>query len=93
MVRVRIKVIYAKLPIRHAHVIIYSSKLANDLATAAIASLAYTSYEVYLNNDNKLEWRTIEDGQEVILHKEPLTSWQQRMGARILQFLPIKSQL
>jgi hypothetical protein len=46
-----------------------------------------------LNNDNKLEWRTIEDGQEVILHKEPLTSWQQRMGARILQFLPIKSQL
>lgn len=74
-------------------VIIYSPKLATNLATNAFKSLPYMSYEVYLNNHNKLRWRTTEDGQEVVLHKEPLTTWKQRMVTRFLQFLPIKSQL
>ena len=73
-------------------VIIYSPKLANYLASNAIKSFPDTCYEVYLN-DNKLRWRTIDNGQEVIFHKDPNTSWHQRMVTKFLQFLPIKSQL
>jgi hypothetical protein len=33
------------------------------------------SYELFLNEDGNLRWRGEENGQEVILSKEPQTSW------------------
>ena len=51
------------------------------------------SYELFLNDEGNLRWRGEENGQEVILSKEPQTSWWQRFSAGFLGTLPIKSQL
>lgn len=74
-------------------VIIHSSKLASHLAERANEALAEISYELFLNDDGKLRWREMNDGQEVILHKDPHTTWWQRMKGGLLQMLPIKGQL
>ncbi len=73
--------------------IIYSPKLGSLMAERANAALAKKTYELFLSDTGGLRWRTFNDGQEVVLSKEPHTSWWQRMEGGFLQMLPIKGQL
>ena len=51
------------------------------------------AYQVFLNEDGKVRWRAWEDGEEIILDKEPETTWWDRFKAGFVKILPIKSQL
>ena len=74
-------------------VIIRSPELAGEIADVINERLAEQTYEVILNEQGKLRWRGLEDGQEVILKKEPQTTWSQRFAAGFMRILPIRSQL
>ena len=50
------------------------------------------TYELFLNDREKLRWRGLEDGEEVIFEKEPATTWGQRFMANLMRIMP-KSQL
>jgi putative cardiolipin synthase len=73
--------------------IIHSPQLASLMAKRANAALAKKTYELFLSDSGGLRWRAYNDGQEVVLSKEPHTSWWQRVKGRFLQMLPIKDQL
>jgi putative cardiolipin synthase len=74
-------------------VIIDSPELAGEFAELFHSLERDKSYELFLNDDGNLRWRGEENGQEVILSKEPQTSWWRRFSAGFLRTLPIKSQL
>jgi putative cardiolipin synthase len=74
-------------------VIIDSPELAGGFADQFDAMDRTETYELFLNDDGKLRWRGEENGQEVILTKEPQTGFWQRFNAGFLRTLPIKSQL
>jgi len=74
-------------------VIIRSPELAEQLAARIDAALAEQTYEVFLDEKGKLRWRGLENGQEVILEKEPQTKWSQRFSAGFMRILPIRGQL
>lgn len=50
------------------------------------------SYRVELV-DGKLVWRTTIDGEEVVYHKEPLSSFWDRVTVKMVNVLPLESQL
>ena len=74
-------------------VIIRSPEMADQTAKIIEAVIAEQTYEVFLNEKGKLRWRGLENGQEVILDKEPQTTWSQRFAAGFMRILPIRSQL
>ena len=74
-------------------IIIRSPKLGEELATAVDLALATQTYEVFLNEKGQLRWRGHEDGEEVILDKEPHTTWWQRFVVGFMRMLPIRGQL
>jgi len=74
-------------------VIIRSPEQAEYFADAIDTGLAERTYEVFLNEKGKSRWRGYENGQEVLLDKEPQTSWSQRVAAGFMRMLPIKGQL
>jgi putative cardiolipin synthase len=74
-------------------VIIRSPEMADQTAKIIEAVIAEQTYEVFLNEKGKLRWRGLENGQEVILDKEPQTTWWQRFAAGFMRILPIRSQL
>ena len=74
-------------------VIIRSPELADLTADVIEAALEKQTWEVFLNEKGKLRWRGLENGQEVILDKEPQTTWSQRFAAWFMRILPIRSQL
>ena len=51
------------------------------------------AWEVFLNENGKLRWRGMNNGEEIILDKEPQTSWGQRFMAGFYRILPIRGQL
>ncbi|RZV34593.1 MAG: phospholipase D family protein [Chromatiales bacterium] len=74
-------------------VIIESSILGNEFAETFNARIRSQTYELFLNDDGKLRWRGLEDGEEVIYKKEPRSTWRQRFIAGLVKLLPVKSQL
>jgi len=74
-------------------VIIRSPEMAENFAKLIDENLAEQTFEVFLNEKGKLRWRGFEDGQEVILDKEPQTTWGQRFSAGFMRILPIRGQL
>lgn len=74
-------------------VIIESPEFATEFAERLEAINPENVYEVVLNDKGKLRWKGREDGREIVLTKEPQTSWWQRFSAGFLSVLPIKSQL
>jgi putative cardiolipin synthase len=74
-------------------VIIRSPELAELMLKKIEANIARQTFEVFLNEKGKLRWRGFEDGQEIILDKEPQTTWGQRFGAGFMRILPIRGQL
>ena len=74
-------------------VIIHSPELAVQLVERVTAILLQESFEVFLDEENKLRWRGYDNGQEVILTKEPQTGYWHRFNAGLMRMMPIKSQL
>jgi putative cardiolipin synthase len=74
-------------------VIIHDPKLAAIYADAIAAALPEQTYEVFLNEKNKVRWRTFVEGQEKIFEKEPETTWGDRFKVGLVRILPIRGQL
>lgn len=74
-------------------VIIRSPEIAEAFVAAVKEALPEQSFEVFLNENDKLRWRGIENGEEVILDKEPHTTWWMRFKAGFMRILPIRGQL
>ena len=74
-------------------VIIRSPELANHYADRIKAALPEQTFEVFLNENGKLRWRGLKNGEEVIFDKEPHTTWWQRFVAGFMRILPIRGQL
>ncbi len=74
-------------------VIIRHPGMAEEFVANAERKLPEAAYEVFLNDDGKLRWRGLENGETVVLKKEPQTTWGQRFMAGLMRFLPIRSQL
>ena len=74
-------------------IIIDSELLVGPLVDTLYAAAPTRSYEVFLNEDGKLRWKTMEDGVEYILDKEPDTGFWTRFFGNASRVLPIKSQL
>jgi putative cardiolipin synthase len=73
-------------------VIIHSPEMATALVERVTAGLPEHSFMVFLNEDGKLRWKGQDNGQEVILTKEPQTSAWHRFSAGFLRIAP-NSQL
>ena len=74
-------------------VIIKSPKLAQEVAARLDRKLASQTYEVFLNENGRVRWADRRGEDEVILKKEPQTSWWRRFTVGFYRLLPIKSQL
>ena len=74
-------------------VIIQSPELAALAADALLAALDEKTFEVFLNEKGKLRWRGHENGEEVILKKEPQTTWSQRFAAGFFRMIPMRAHL
>jgi putative cardiolipin synthase len=74
-------------------VIIRSPEIAAEVADMVETNKDAESFEVFLNEDGKLRWRGLDNGQVIILTKEPQTSWGKRFMAGFYRILPIRSQL
>jgi putative cardiolipin synthase len=74
-------------------VIIDSPQLAGEFAALIDEVLPTKAWDVFLNEDERLRWRSLQDGQETIFRKEPQTSWWQRFVAGFYRILPIHRQL
>lgn len=74
-------------------VIIQSPEISSELVDLVTPALSTSSYEVFLNEKGQLRWRIEEDGQEIVLDKEPQSGFWRRFSAGFMRILPIKSQL
>jgi putative cardiolipin synthase len=74
-------------------VIIRSPEIAAEVADMVESNRDAESFEVFLNEKGKLRWRGMDNGQEIVLTKEPQTTWGQRFMAGFYRILPIRSQL
>jgi len=74
-------------------VIIESAEMATGFAAMVHNALPDRTYKVFLNEQGRLRWRAIQDGQELIYDKEPETTWGQRFKVGLARLLPIRSQL
>jgi putative cardiolipin synthase len=74
-------------------VIIRSSEISEWFASSIDEKLQSGTFEVFLNDKGKLRWRGYNNGEEVILDKEPQTTWGQRFSAGFMRILPIRGQL
>jgi putative cardiolipin synthase len=73
-------------------VIIHSPELATALVERVSAKLPSHAFKISLDEKNNTQWTIIEDGQEVVVTKEPQTSAWRRFSAWIARIVP-KSQL
>lgn len=74
-------------------VIIESEQMAGRFFSGIDEKLKESTWELFLNDDDKLRWRSFEEGQETIFVNEPESTWLQRFIAGFIQLLPVKSQL
>lgn len=74
-------------------VIIKSPKISTELAEAVDNGIKANAYEVFLNEDGKVRWRAYDNGGDLILDKEPDTTWWNRFTLGFYRILPIRGQL
>jgi putative cardiolipin synthase len=75
-------------------VVIFSPELGADFLYAfeQLVSPEF-SWHVTLDEDGKMLWTGVVDGEEVVVRKEPDTSWWDRFSVGMLKLLPIEGQL
>jgi putative cardiolipin synthase len=74
-------------------VIIYSPELATRMLDRVNTALPAVAFEVFLDEKDRIRWRYTDNGQEVIVSKEPQSGFWRRFSAGFMRMLPIKSQL
>jgi putative cardiolipin synthase len=74
-------------------VIIDSTEIAEDILVRTEAGFTTQAFEVFLNDRGKVRWRGMDNGQKVVLKKEPQTTWGRRFKAGFFRMLPIQGQL
>jgi putative cardiolipin synthase len=74
-------------------VIIDSPAIGEDFSSGVESMLPVKTYEVFLNEQGNMRWRGMENGQEVVLTREPQTGFWRRMNGRFMRLLPIRDQL
>jgi cardiolipin synthase C len=74
-------------------VIIDSPVIGEYFSSGIESMLSVKTYEVFLNKQGNMRWRGMENGQEVVLTKEPQTGFWRRMNGRLMRLLPIRDQL
>ncbi len=74
-------------------VIMKSPEMAQRMMGGLDAKLDVHTYEVFLDEKGKLRWADRRGEEEVILKKEPQTSWWRRFTVGFYRILPIKGQL
>ncbi len=74
-------------------VIMKSPELAGEVAGLIDRVLDAKSYEVVLNEKGKIRWIDRSSGEDVILTKEPDTTWGRRFNAGFMRILPVRGQL
>ncbi len=73
-------------------IIVRDPDLGERMVSNAFEDLPKQAYEVFLDERDRLRWKTLEDGREVIFDKEPETTWGQRFAAGFARIIP-KGQL
>lgn len=56
-------------------------------------TLLHQAYRVFLDQNGRLAWQTLEDGKLITLHKEPNMTWLQKSNVALLSILPIDGLL
>lgn len=74
-------------------VVMDSPEFAGEIADGIYAEVDEFAYEVFLNEDGKIRWRTTINGVEKVFDKEPESSWWKRTKANLTRLLPIRGQL
>jgi putative cardiolipin synthase len=74
-------------------VIIESGVLGTEFGRFIDEGIGAQTWQVFLNEDGKLRWRGVDDGQETVYRKDPQSTWWQRFVAGLVRLLPVKSQL
>ncbi len=74
-------------------VIIDSTAIGEDFSRKVENMLPVKTYEVFLNEQGNMRWRGVENGQKVVLTKEPQTGFWRRMKGHLMRLLPIRDQL
>ena len=73
-------------------VLLDSASLAKSVADFLESKVMRGAYEVVME-DGEIRWVTHNDGQKVVLDKEPGTTFWQRFTAGFMELLPIRGQL
>ncbi len=78
-------------------VVIQSSEIGNQMATAIDANIEATAFRLELvenaNGSEKILWHGWSDGEKKVFDVDPHTSFWQRLGVGLMRLLPIESQL
>lgn len=74
-------------------VIIDSPELAQIAASGIEEALPLYTYEVTLNEKNKIRWVGQKDGEQELWKKDPQTGFWRRFNVSVMRILPIKGQL
>ena len=73
--------------------IIDSTELSGELAVEVEKALRVNAYKVVLNEDGKVRWIALRDGEIVNFSKEPESSWWRRFQVGLYSLLPLEKQL
>ena len=74
-------------------VVLNSPKLATTIHQTMDRDIMKYAYRVELNDQDQLRWIKLENDQEIILPKEPRIKWWQRLGLKMITWLPIEKQM
>ena len=74
-------------------VIIESDVLAEQMTNFIENNLDAATFKLYIDDNNRLRWADNSGDEPVLIKKEPNTNLWKRFKNRIMQILPIDSQL
>ena len=74
-------------------VVLNSPTLAAAIHNNMDQNIMDYAYKLELNEQNKIQWIKKEGEQKVIFNTEPKTAWWQRIGLKMLSWLPIEKQM
>jgi putative cardiolipin synthase len=76
-----------------AGIIIDSAELTEELLDQITRGEGKSAYEVVLNDKGQLRWVDRSGAEDVVLNKEPDTTWGKRFRAGFMEILPVRGQL
>lgn len=74
-------------------VVLDSPLLAQVIHDNMDQNIMQYAYQLKLDENNKIQWIKQENNQKVIYSKEPRTAWWQRLGLKVLSWLPLEKQM